>query len=125
MSDLSTFKLSLRDAVDMYKEIGQLGQENPISAVRALRDVIEHTYQLGYMAAKADAIKAEAEKAKRPDPFTMKEVAPGVHAITLDNPEDLFRLLDDIARYEETGELPFNDNANVIAKIKGEPPYFV
>ncbi len=53
------------------------------------------------------------------------EIMPGMYAVSLDSPEQLFRLLDDIERYLATGELPFNDNANIIAALQGKPPYFI
>lgn len=109
---MSNYKMSFADALYLAIEIRERSRDN---AARLVAEIAESAYRLGYMAAKAEAINKPA----------IKEIAPGMFAVTLDNPEDLFRLLDDIERYEKTGDIPCNENANIIAALKGEPPYFV
>lgn len=106
------YSLPLKDAVDLVKSLRSM---NIVQAVREFRLWAKSLYTIGYAAGQADANAAQQAKSKA-SPFAMQEIAPGMFAMTLDNPEQLFALLDMLS-----GDLPFSPKANdIVAKEASE-----
>lgn len=122
--DRSKYRMPLIEAVTFMLDARKMSFVN---ACRMVTLLARDCYAMGYKAAQADInARNAAKQSKNSNPFDMREVAPGIFAMTLDNPEQLFQLLDDIEHHQRTGEIPFDSKrANNIAKAKGEGPYFV
>ncbi len=87
--------LSLKEAIAI---VDSMRADSRVNAVRAFKLFIDLVYDVAYQNGQADMRKAQQEQAApKANPFAMKEVAPGIFALTLDNPEDLFRLLDGLS----------------------------
>lgn len=94
MTNHSTYKMPIPDAVGWANKILDVpaGRGPLLHTTLCVRDIASAAYAIGYKAAQADAI-TDAQQSQR-SPFAMQEIAPGMFAMTLENPEQLFTLLD-------------------------------
>lgn len=106
---------------DACKIVDELRSSSRVTAVRDFMELCRFMWDIAYRLGEAHAMRNQRQReAERNKP---KQGDFQVH--TFNSPEELFAFLDNLERHARTGEMPFNDDANKIAAIKGEPPYFV